>query len=155
MPDRLRALLYLSMLLYVPASVAFRSAEFALLGRVSARRPAPLKFFPLHLGSAAVSALFTPLLCYLVGGQLMRALGYTDSTAFEGSWVMWLAFWLMSLAVPLQLHYTVNSILCRLDSEGTLQPRWLPWLWTATTALSVTCAWVPLWFGWLRFDSLL
>jgi len=147
MPGGAVGLLLWCFIAYVPVAMVLRLLEFVWVRRVSERTPAFWPFLGLHLGAAAVSALFGPVLCYLIGGQVAVALGISVGSVTVELWVTW---WLISYALPLQLHYTANSILTRVGDEGKLKPGWMPWAWAGTTAVGVAVAWVPFWAGWVR-----
>ncbi len=146
LPGGLAGLLLVGFVLYLPIALLLRLPEYWLMQRLSERNPRLLPFFGLHAGAAAVSALFAPALCYLMGGQILVALGLSE-TSDSGVAVLRVSWWLISFALPLQLHYTANSVLCRIGAEGRISPKWLPWLWAGNTALAVSLAWLPLWGG--------
>lgn len=147
MPNGPLGLMLWALLAYLPVALLLRSAEYALMRRACPRKPTPGRFFLLHAGAAAVSALFAPALCYLVGGQVAVALGIPLGRVTSELWITW---WLISYALPLQLHFTANSILTRRQEDGKILPGWMPWLWALVTAIAVTAAWIPFWMGFVR-----
>jgi hypothetical protein len=147
MPTGLVGVMLWAFLAYVPAAMVLRIAEFPLMRRWCERKPYLGRFMLLHAGAAGVSALFAPALCYLVGGQVAVALGIPlGQVTFE----LWLTWWLISYALPLQLHFTANSILTRREEDGKILPGWMPWLWALVTATAVTLAWIPFWAGMVK-----
>lgn len=131
-----------SAMVYVPATLVARSLELAWMLRASQRRPAAIPFFGMHLGAALVSAIVSPALCYLAGGLMVGATGLEPGETTPLLWIVW---WLISYAVPLQLHYTANSVLTRVGEECRIVPGWMPLVWAGVTAITVTVAWIPIW----------
>ncbi len=147
------ALFLLAFGLYIVPMILLRVPEFLVMKKVCRSSFRVLSFWGLHFGSAFVIAVFTPALCYVVGPQVMKALGHRDVGSYNFSFDMWAAFYLISIAVPLQLHYTVNARLSIRNQDGKIEPGWFAWYWSFNSIGAVTLAWLPLWCGWLDFSS--
>ncbi|MCA8938864.1 MAG: hypothetical protein KDB07_03615 [Planctomycetes bacterium] len=143
---RLLAWLFLwSLVAYAPFAAIARLIDYWHLKRFSPRVPVFSEYALYHGLSILTVALFNPILCFIVVGQIYVALGFSSATGFDGSFDYLLTMWLFSLALPLQLHYTVTASRVRNLETNELQPRGVAILWALGSFVSTTMAWVVFW----------